>query len=307
MISKEEKAARRAALALAKKVREAATAAAPAPTIFPPEVTLRRLRPLRIVQIGAGGTGARIATGVVKLLGKGDHYVIRDGDVVEQKNLARQHFIESDIGRPKAEAVAERAVVASPPGVVVESIPRMLENYTINGVLESDVAIATTAPVIIIGAVDNIMARAGLRGVFNNRLGPTAYIDAGNELRGGQVILSVSKWPGTVSTASFPAISLSQINFNAMSVFPALFEGKEKPKVDTEADACAIRIDAQSLAANQMAAALVINIFSWLIDEIPFFNAGGFFSTLGSIRPLMLTAPETQPPLGGTTKLGVAG
>ncbi|KPV40380.1 ThiF family adenylyltransferase, partial [Alicyclobacillus ferrooxydans] len=69
----------------------------------------------RLVLIGVGGTGGYVLQQVARLL-----YSLReqgrripsvllfDGDVVEQKNLLRQYFLEQDIGRKKAEVLAER-------------------------------------------------------------------------------------------------------------------------------------------------------------------------------------------------------
>ena len=52
-------------------------------------------RPVKIVQLGAGGTGGHIAPHLYRLLYSLDRpvrYIICDGDVVEEKNLVRQNF-----------------------------------------------------------------------------------------------------------------------------------------------------------------------------------------------------------------------
>lgn len=67
-----------------------------------------------IVQIGTGGSGGYVNYFLSRLLyslkeaGKTYNYVICDGDQVEESNLCRQNFIEADIGKNKAEKLAQR-------------------------------------------------------------------------------------------------------------------------------------------------------------------------------------------------------
>ena len=70
-----------------------------------------KTRPVKIVQLGAGGTGGHIAPHLYRLLyslGRPARYVICDGDVVEEKNLVRQNFTPADLGENKAQVLAER-------------------------------------------------------------------------------------------------------------------------------------------------------------------------------------------------------
>ena len=68
-------------------------------------------KPVRIVMIGAGGTGGHIVPHLYRLLHTLDRpveVILADGDMVEKKNLVRQNFIASDLGKNKAQALAER-------------------------------------------------------------------------------------------------------------------------------------------------------------------------------------------------------
>ena len=68
-------------------------------------------RPVKIVMIGAGGTGGHIAPHLYRLLYTLDRpvrFIICDGDIVEEKNLVRQNFTEADLGLNKARVAAER-------------------------------------------------------------------------------------------------------------------------------------------------------------------------------------------------------
>lgn len=70
-----------------------------------------KIRPVKIVMLGAGGTGAHIAPHLYRLLYALDRpvkFIICDGDKVEEKNLVRQNFTEADLGENKAKVIAER-------------------------------------------------------------------------------------------------------------------------------------------------------------------------------------------------------
>ena len=67
--------------------------------------------PVKIVQLGAGGTWGHIAPHLYRLLYALDRparYIICDGDIVEKKNLVRQNFAPADLGENKAKVLAER-------------------------------------------------------------------------------------------------------------------------------------------------------------------------------------------------------
>ena len=68
-------------------------------------------RPVKIVVIGAGGTGGYVIPHLYRIAyasGRPCRIIIADGDIVEQKNLIRQNFAECDIGENKAQVMAER-------------------------------------------------------------------------------------------------------------------------------------------------------------------------------------------------------
>ena len=68
-------------------------------------------RPVKIVMLGAGGTGGHIAPHLYRLLyalNRPVRFIICDGDIVEEKNLVRQNFTPADLGENKAKVLAER-------------------------------------------------------------------------------------------------------------------------------------------------------------------------------------------------------
>jgi hypothetical protein len=57
--------------------------------------------------IGCGGGGSHLLPDLVRLV-PSDEIVVIDGDTLEEKNLDRQLFDSKDVGRNKAEALADR-------------------------------------------------------------------------------------------------------------------------------------------------------------------------------------------------------
>lgn len=57
--------------------------------------------------VGAGGAGSFVAPALSMLVGR-ENVAVMDGDKLEKKNLNRQLFTEADIGKFKAQALAEK-------------------------------------------------------------------------------------------------------------------------------------------------------------------------------------------------------
>ena len=68
-------------------------------------------RPVKILLLGAGGTGGYVAPHLYRLMHTLNRPVrinIVDGDLVEAKNLVRQNFCAADLGENKAKVLATR-------------------------------------------------------------------------------------------------------------------------------------------------------------------------------------------------------
>ena len=88
-----------------------------------------RERPVKVVMLGAGGTGGHIAPHLYRLLyalERPVRFIICDGDVVEQKNLVRQNFTPADLGENKAKVLAERYSAVF--GMETEYVPEFIES-----------------------------------------------------------------------------------------------------------------------------------------------------------------------------------
>ena len=133
-------------------------------------------RPVKIVMLGAGGTGGHIAPHLYRLLyalNRPVRFIICDGDAVEEKNLVRQNFIPADLGENKAKVLAER--YSSVFGMETEYVPDFIENEErLTELLEPKVWHSGCYPnvetvreqVILIGAVDNNKSRQLCHRIF---------------------------------------------------------------------------------------------------------------------------------------------
>lgn len=66
---------------------------------------LSRTDPIKIIMLGAGGTGGYIAPYLYRmasLSNRNIRIVLCDGDTVEDQNLTRQNFIDQDVGQKKS-------------------------------------------------------------------------------------------------------------------------------------------------------------------------------------------------------------
>ena len=119
---------------------------------------LRCEREATVVLAGCGGTGGFLADALGRLLlGRAARLVLVDPDVVEPHNVARQAFDRREVGRFKAEVLAERLArrYGREVGYAVAPYDRELHGDLFGG--------ASSALNLLIGAVDNAAARRAHR------------------------------------------------------------------------------------------------------------------------------------------------
>ena len=251
------------------------------PPMFTPEM------PPSVVTVlaGCGGIGARVAPMLIKLMRNGDTLVLIDHDEVENKNLARQHFSERQVGMPKVEAVAA-------------SIATEAERIGVNLVLKTN-KVEGSAPLhsvaihhgsIILSGFDNREARIAMRSVIGHRYGGhCVWIDGGNERRSGQVMCSLYNWrmhKAFVDGKAYQPV-LATVETLKLTLPEMLTpNGADAPAEDRAITCLGGRVDDQTLAANALAATYMTTMYAWFRYEIPFSTLGVFFSTMGSTRPV---------------------
>ena len=209
-------------------------------------------RPVKIVMLGAGGTGGHIAPHLYRLLyalGRPVRFIICDGDVVEQKNLVRQNFIPADLGENKAKVLAERYSTVF--GLETEYIPAFIESENeLKSLLTPvvwhvDYRHTICEQIILIGAVDNNKSRQLCHKVFQ-QMPELIYIDSGNGEYTGQVVCGIRRSDRTY----YPPIGM---------VYPDVLEDTDK--FPTELSCAEASVSApQSIAANITAATAVVDM-----------------------------------------------
>lgn len=216
---------------------------------------LAKNRPVKIVIVGAGGTGGYVIPHLYRIAFTSEHpcrIIIADGDIVERKNLIRQNFAECDIGENKAEVMAERYSEVF--GIETEYIPDFIESEErLCELLDVKRRRNTPKPIgILIGAVDNNRSRVMCHNVFQ-KLDDIIYIDAGNGEYTGQVVCGV-KQSGTVMSKP------------AAQVYPDILTDVEKFPSELS---CAERsVSApQSIAANLFASTAIASMLYYLLIE----------------------------------------
>ena len=155
-------------------------------------VRLAEHRSIRIIQVGCGGTGSHLArmtaacAAALRDRGESVELVFCDPDSVEARNVPRQLFAASDIGRPKAAVLAERYSAAWGLHAAADTSPFSSASYDVWNNYDRRLT-------VVVGAVDNAAARREMAKVCEaNRAGALPYvwwIDAGNAADSGQVLV----------------------------------------------------------------------------------------------------------------------
>lgn len=224
-------------------------------------------KPAKIVMLGAGGTGGHIAPNLYRLLHTLERpvrFIIADGDIVEPKNLIRQHFSHADLGENKAKVLAER--YSAEYGLEAEYIPDFIEEEGyllelvtpcrwkvsermvsarefVNGISFQPQYL--TELVILIGAVDNNRTRRLCHSVFG-KTSHLVYIDSGNGEHTGQVVCGIRSGGRTY----YKPVG---------DLYPDILEPTDK--FPTELSCAEASVSApQSIVANIMAATAVVNL-----------------------------------------------
>jgi PRTRC genetic system ThiF family protein len=148
-----------------------------------PFVTLTR--PLRVLVVGAGGTGSSLLGGLAQLAvalrslgGLALEVVVMDDDVVSSSNIGRQAFVPADVGLPKCEVLVNRINLSF--GLEWQA---KVERLGIGTNLRADV---------LVGCVDTRRARQAIAAHWaaNAAVGHQClWVDCGNTQSAGQVVL----------------------------------------------------------------------------------------------------------------------
>lgn len=221
----------------------------------------------KILVIGCGGTGAytiAFLSRIISTLEEKVELYIADGDVVENKNLSRQHFIFQDLNKNKAEVLAERYSAAF--GIEITAINKEIDSVnTLNSLFISRSEIP-----IIIGCVDNNASRKIIYDhSFNNfRANDSFWIDSGNEENNGQVVLGYKAT--SYNSRTYSPFNSYRNNYggvknsglfslpNVFDLYPEMLNGESK--LNSELSCAERSISApQNMMTNITAATIITN------------------------------------------------
>ena len=143
---------------------------------------------ITVALIGCGGTGSQVLTCLARLndalIGIGHtgiHVTVYDGDDVDETNIGRQLYSSVDIGQNKASVSVSR--VNRYFGLDWDAVPT---NRSLVNKINTNITIT---------CVDSIKTRKGIASLFhlneklNNEQKPYYWLDFGNDLKTGQVVL----------------------------------------------------------------------------------------------------------------------
>ena len=225
---------------------------------------------VRFIIVGAGGTGSFVVPATARLIyelkqqqNKSAEMLIVDPDVVENGNIPRSNFCFAEVGRYKAQTLAERVSTAW--GIETSF---SCENFDTEKHLRNSTSDYRSLT-IIVGCVDNYLARREMHRALDEfrSFGDQSrlwWIDGGNGKTSGQVLLgSVAKplkpeqyFTGTSICRALPAPSLQH---------PDLLEPE---RIETKSDVSCperIRLGEQGLNVNQRVAVEIAEMLSAML------------------------------------------
>lgn len=238
-----------------------------------------------VIVVGCGGTGSHVIPHLMRLIAASAQrasykVTFLDGDVVESKNLIRQHFIESDINKNKAEVLASRYSAAF-------GIPVVFKDKYVEDVYEFNTLIS--GHTLIISCVDNVKTRQMIKTAVDMSVYNIAWIDCGNEDMTGQVVLSahIPSWDvRTIATSGkFPIPDVFQL-------YPDLYTKLAKDKFASELSCAELAVSSpQHGFVNLTAATLALNFIYGILTIQPIYTHAVEFNIKNKYahRPLNTT------------------
>jgi len=266
--------------------------------------------------IGAGGTGGYVIRDLLRYLQalkqKGDlrHFAVNliDGDIVEEKNLVRQNFINADLGKFKAEVLAKRYGTAF--GIPVNYKNNFLKHYDeinqlfTNTLREFDfLNRSNQAQHIVVGCVDNHEAR---RIVYQYMQSADKYywVDSGNERTSGQVVCGYGRW--TRAYRGFQYSDFKEMyGGNSKTFLPTIVDIFPEIKDSTrdlegsDNTSCAERamVEDQNIFINMTAAINVLNYLRQITNDEVITGNAVYFDIKGLSKVDLIT-PEYLAKIG---------
>ena len=267
---------------------------------------IRYEREATVVLVGCGGTGGFLAEAVCRLLiGRSAELYLVDPDRVEPQNVARQTFDRTDIGRFKAEVLAERLARCFSREIGYSVLPYDRELHAqVFGARRSRLS-------LLIGCVDNAAARRAIAATLDQPTWSSGFqrpsrsiywLDCGNGRNSGQVLLGNATRPEGLRGAFAPDRGLCRALPAPSLQRPDLLEAPPEPR-----PACAeavAQLD-QGPTVNQFVAAIAAGYVEQLLAGTCTWQASYFDLDDGTLR-CVPADPKTVAALAGLHPNAVA-
>lgn len=238
---------------------------------------------IRFLIVGVGGTGGYLFYYLTRLAAalkqnNALQIVIADGDVVEEKNLVRQNFVEEDLGEKKVQVLSRR--YGEVYGMDIPFYPEYVKDKTIMESLLAD-KMADFSPTVsvLVGCVDNNRTRQLFHEVFNEYEGNLVYIDSGNDEWSGQII---------VGMRNQKQIILPPVGY----YYPDILEDEDSIFPDEESCQQRVISSPQNIATNVMAGTLLFGLLNQLFTKGAETYGITFNARTGQTRALYLDSNE---------------
>lgn len=212
-----------------------------------------------VIVVGCGGTGSYIIPHLARLVrqrvaaGKTLNLFLADGDVVEEKNLIRQNFISSDIGRNKAQVMAERYSAAF--GITINYSNKYLET---TAQLQRQIS----GVPLVVSCVDNLKSRKLLTDTLTQFM-HAFLVDCGNEEKVGQVIMTAIVGQGCESPTLYRTPHIFEL-------YPALAADLANSKFASEMSCAELAESSPQYGfVNLTAATIALNYILDLLNQNP--------------------------------------
>lgn len=247
---------------------------------------IRNEQDATIVMVGCGGTGSFLAEAVCRLLlGRTAQFYLVDPDRAEPHNVARQSFDREDVGRFKAEVLAERLArrFGREVGYSVLPYDRELHAQVFRG--------SNSRLRLLIGCVDNAGARRAIAATLDERswtldgspLRPTWWLDCGNGRNSGQVLLGNATRSEDVRGTFDPSVRLCRALPAPSLQRPDLLDAPPEPQPPLDCAEAVARGD-QGPTINQVVAAIAASYVEKLLDGTCAWMASYFDMDEGTLR-----------------------
>lgn len=221
------------------------------------QVLLGEAETLYVCLVGVGGTGSALALSLGRLAyhlkekGINLDMTFVDHDTVEESNYGRQSFCPSEKFWNKSETMALRLNAAF--GLQIRAVPVKFQASFLNEWWLSD---GCKKHCLLIGAVDNHLARCEMAGVVEERQGQIWWLDCGNAHHNGQVLI------GNLGLRGIEFIKMDELGLvNGLPAphlqAPDLLTATRDPDDDPALSCAELTVrEEQSLVVNQMVAAV---------------------------------------------------